>query len=209
MPSTLTLQEQALVPIAAYTASGDITLLEGSLNQGLDAGLTLSEVKEVLVQMYAYAGFPRSLNGLAVLMSVVEQRKQSGIVDEEGKDVAPLREPNSSLEIGTSNQTQLVGQPVKGALFDFAPAIDQYLKAHLFGDIFSRNTLTWKQRELATIAALANMQGVNSQLQAHYNISLNNGLSVIQLREFIELLRQYCGELTAKNAADVLNAVLS
>lgn len=53
------------------------------------------------------------------------------------------------LAVGTENQTKLVGAPVKGALFNFAPAIDQHLKAHLFGDIFARANLDWKNRELA------------------------------------------------------------
>ena len=38
------------------------------MNQGLEAGLTMSDAREVLVQLYAYAGFPRSLNALAELM---------------------------------------------------------------------------------------------------------------------------------------------
>ncbi len=204
----LTQQEQALIPIAAFTASGNLTSLSSSLHIGLDAGLTISEVREVLVQMYAYTGFPRSLNALGALMAVVNERKQEGLVDVEGISADSLCEPQSSLDIGTENQTQLVGQPVTGALFDFAPAIDHYLKAHLFGDIFARDILSWKQRELATIAALANMQGVNSQLQAHYGISLNNGITVEQLHQFTDLIRQHCGDDIADNAQTVLSGVL-
>jgi 4-carboxymuconolactone decarboxylase len=32
--------------------------------------LTVNEIKEILVQMYAYAGFPRSLNGINAFMAV-------------------------------------------------------------------------------------------------------------------------------------------
>ncbi|KJS29540.1 MAG: hypothetical protein VR64_20520 [Desulfatitalea sp. BRH_c12] len=39
-----------------------------ALNQGLDAGLTVNEIKEILVQLYAYAGFPRSLNAIGTFM---------------------------------------------------------------------------------------------------------------------------------------------
>jgi hypothetical protein len=45
------------------------------LNDGLNAGLSISEIKETLVQMYAYSGFPRSLNGLNTLLAVLEARK--------------------------------------------------------------------------------------------------------------------------------------
>jgi alkylhydroperoxidase/carboxymuconolactone decarboxylase family protein YurZ len=51
-------------------------------------------------------------------------------------------------------------------LFEFAPALDEYLKTHLFGDIFGRDNLDWPSRELATVAALAAMPGVEPQLQA-------------------------------------------
>ena len=41
----------------------------------MDAGFTISEAREILVQLCAYAGFPRSLNALAELLKVVEERK--------------------------------------------------------------------------------------------------------------------------------------
>lgn len=47
------------------------------------------------------------------------------------------------------------GRDAQGAVLTFAPVLDQYLKAHLFGDIFGRDNLDWKTRELATIASLA------------------------------------------------------
>ncbi|EEX40786.1 carboxymuconolactone decarboxylase family protein [Vibrio furnissii] len=201
----LTNQERAILPIAAFTASGQIECLKNSLEHGLDAGLTVNAIKAVLVQLYAYAGFPRSLNGLGAFMVVLESRKQRSIVDENGEDGLAMV-PGDSLAVGTRHQTQLVGQAVTGALFEFAPAIDAYLKAHLFGDIFQSDVLSWKARELATIAALANMSGVNAQLQAHYGIAMNNGVTAKQLDEFIDVIRDTCGERVAANAADVLNA---
>ncbi|MFW8632504.1 carboxymuconolactone decarboxylase family protein [Vibrio natriegens] len=201
-------KEQAIIPIAAFTASGELEKLKMSLVEGLNAGLTISETKEILVQMYAYTGFPRSLNALGTFMSVIEERKQQGIFDTEGEPSSPLPTDESSLSFGTKNQTQLVGQVVSGPLFDFAPEIDQYLKAHLFGDIFQRDVLTWKERELATIAALANMLGVNGQLQAHFGISLNNGITPALLKTFIGELKQHCGEDVALNADQVLDNIL-
>lgn len=59
---TLTARQQAIAPIGASMAVGDMPRLHDALNRGLDAGLTISESKEILVQLYAYAGFPRSLN---------------------------------------------------------------------------------------------------------------------------------------------------
>lgn len=178
----LSQRQQALIPIAAFAATGNLEKLNQALVQGLEQGLTINEIKAVLVQVYAYAGFPRSLNALTELMQVVEQLKAKGIKDVEGKDSQALPQDYQSLKEGTANQTKLVGQPVTGTLFDFAPEIDEYLKAHLFGDIFSRDVLSWQDREIATVSMLAALEGVQSQLRSHLTISQKQGLSIEQLR---------------------------
>ena len=209
MPNHLNDKQQAIIPIAAFTANGDLDNLKASLNEGLAAGLTVNEIKEILVQLYAYAGFPRSLNGISAFMTVLDERGKKGIKDGMGKEATPMPTGKNSLEFGTDNQTKLVGQPVADPLFDFVPAIDQYLKAHLFGDIFQRDILNWQDRELATVAALANIEGVNSQLQTHYTIAMHNGLTPEQCREVVNVLRAKCGPKVAENAGAVLDHVLA
>ncbi len=103
-------QLQAIAPIAAFTAVGDMAQLNAALHQGLDAGLTVSDEKEILVQLYAYAGFPRSLNALGELMKVLDSRKQRGIEDPAGRGPSkPIPTGEKLLEVGTANQTQLSG----------------------------------------------------------------------------------------------------
>jgi 4-carboxymuconolactone decarboxylase len=187
----LSRKQQAIAPIAAATAVGDMTLLHAALNQGLDAGLSVSDAKEILVQLYAYAGFPRSLNALGELMKVLDARKQRGIQDAPGRHPGPVPTGQELLALGTANQTKLSGAPVRGPLFDFAPQVDEYLKTHLFGDIFARDNLDWQSRELATVGALAAMPGVESQLQSHIRISMNVGLGVAQLRQLADLLAEH------------------
>ncbi|SOY67702.1 Carboxymuconolactone decarboxylase [Cupriavidus taiwanensis] len=202
---TLTARQQAIAPIGALGAAGDIARLNGALNQGLDAGLTVNEAKEILVQLYAYAGFPRSLNALAELMKVVEARGQRGIDDAAG--ALPSRaapKGDALLAAGTANQTRLSGAPVTGALFDFAPAIDEYLKTHLFGDIFERDNLDWQSRELATVGMLSALPGAESQLQAHMRISLNVGLTAGQLRQLARVLAERVDADSARRAGEAL-----
>ncbi|HFM4508553.1 TPA: carboxymuconolactone decarboxylase family protein [Escherichia coli] len=149
---TLSARQQAIPLIAASMASSQMDKLNAALNQGLDAGLTINEAKEILIQLYAYTGFPRSLNALNELMKVVETRKQRGIEDIEGKaPIAPIPVGDELRRVGTANQTKISGAPVQGPLFDFAPTINQFLQTHLFGDIFARDNLDWQSRELATV----------------------------------------------------------
>ena len=208
MDQNLNAKQQAIVPIAAFTASGNIGKLKTALNEGLDAGLTVNEIKEILVQMYAYAGFPRSLNGLDAFMSILNERKEKGIKDKIGKEPGPFPKDKTVLELGTEVQTKIVGQPVKGPVYDFAPAIDEYLKTHLFGDIFGRDVLDFQQREIATISALASLDGAESQLQGHFGIGKNVGLTEAQLQALIDVLEVKVGRIEAARAKSVLTQTL-
>jgi alkylhydroperoxidase/carboxymuconolactone decarboxylase family protein YurZ len=74
-------KQQSIVTISAFTANGDLEKLKTALNQGLDTGLTVNEIKGILVQLYAYTGFPRSLNGISTFMGVMDERQKKGISD--------------------------------------------------------------------------------------------------------------------------------
>lgn len=206
---TLSSKQQGIIPIAAFTAKGDLEKLKVSLNEGLDAGLTVNEIKEILVQLYAYTGFPRSLNGIGIFMGVMEERQKKGIKDAVGREASALPANKSSVDLGTDIQTRLVGKPVSGAIYTFAPVIDQFLKGHLFGDIFGRDNLDFQSREIATISALASMEGVTPQLQSHFNVGLNTGLTEAQLKSLISVLSASVGKEEANNASEVFGKVLS
>jgi 4-carboxymuconolactone decarboxylase len=205
----LNAKQEKIVAIAAFTGRGDLPKLKAALNKGLDAGLTVNESKEILVQLYAYAGFPRSLNGIGTFMEVMEERGKQGIKDEPGMESNPMPPGKSSIELGTEIQTCLTGKPVTGAIYTFAPAIDQFLKGHLFGDIFGRDNLDFQSREIATISVLAVMEGVNPQLQAHFNIGLRVDLTKAQMRSLIIVLKAEVGKKEADNANEMLRMALN
>jgi 4-carboxymuconolactone decarboxylase len=206
----LTPKQRAIPLIAAFAASSNMPKLGAALNQALDAGLSLSEAKEVLVQLYAYAGFPRSLNALSELLKVAEARRQRGIQD------APGREPSRAIATGhelilagQANQSDISGGPVQGPVFDFAPVINQFLQAHLFGDIFERDNLDWSSRELATVGALAATPGAEAQLRSHMRASLRVGLTPAQLRQVTQALEEEVGEEAASRAREALALALA
>ncbi|NKB10720.1 carboxymuconolactone decarboxylase [Ralstonia solanacearum] len=207
---TLDARQQAIVPVAAFAAAGDMARLNAALNQGLDAGMTISDAREILVQLYAYAGFPRSLNALGELMKVLEARKQRGIQDAPGREPSrPIPKGEALLAAGTANQTKLSGGPVGGPLFDFAPTANEYLRAHLFGDIFERDNLDWPSRELATVGMLSALAGAESQLQAHMRISMNVGITPGQLRQLTRVLAKRVDADMARRAGAALDRHLA
>lgn len=200
-------QEQRMAAISALTATGDLDNLADQLNEGLEAGLTINEIKETLVHLYAYAGFPRSLNALNTFMEVVNERKQAGKNDVEGAEASPLPADVNLLELGTDVQTQIVGQPVSGGVMDFAPAIDRYLKEHLFGAVFASDVLSHQQRELVTVAALAAMEGTESQLQSHFHFAMNTGLTKRQLTGILDVIEKEIGKEQADKGKTLLSDI--
>ena len=205
--NTLTIKQQNLVTVSAFTAKGDLENLRPAINTALDNGITINELKEVMYQIYAYAGFPRSLNGLNTLMSVVEERKANGIHDELGREATPVDPNRNRYAIGEKTQTELVGRPVQGKIYDFAPTIGVFLKEHLFGDIFERDVFDYKTRELITVSTLAGIGNVNAQLASHMRASINVGITPNQLQAIVDTLKQTVDKTTGENAQNILNQI--
>jgi quercetin dioxygenase-like cupin family protein len=207
----LSAKQRGIIPIAAFTATGDQERLRTALTEGLEAGLTVNEIKEILVQMYAYAGFPRSLSGIQTFMAVTDERQARGIKDQAGRDASPLPAGMNRDEYGAKVRATLVGQkviPAPSGYQLFTPVIDTFLKEHLFADIFARDVLDHQSRELATIAALSSMTGTRSQLQFHLGAAMNVGLTEAQMRDFVTVLAAKVGERESESAGEVLTAVL-
>lgn len=68
--------------------------------------------------------------------------------------------------------------------------------------------MTTKDREIATVSALAAIGNVNPQLTGHMNCSLNAGVTPEQLQEIVDILKEKVNAQTGMNAQTVLNGVL-
>ena len=180
--------------------------LKKAVNSGLDSGLTVNETKEIIVHLYAYCGFPRALNGLTAVNEVLAERQAKGINDIAGKEATPIPADTDMLKKGTAVQTQVSGREVN--LTALSPAIDEYLKTHLFGDLFARDVLTFQEREIATISALASMTGTESQFQSHLNCGLNVGLTAQQVQDIVNALGKVNQQIEVKTQP-ILDNVLA
>ena len=202
--NVLNIRQQHLVAVAALEAKGDIENLTVAIDAALDDSVTVNDLKEALSQLYAYTGFPRSLNGLGALQGALDKRTAQGKSSLVGREADVLAADYDALRQGTQVQTQLSG----GAFnYAFCPATDYYLKAHLFGDIFARNNLSFADRELVTVSALSALEGVEPQRKSHAAGSMRMGLTEAELRSIPMTLAERVGEMEAyrlrKTLADV------
>ena len=169
---SLTDHQKHLATIATLEAQGDLVRLEPAITAALDGGVTINEIKEAFSQLYAYTGFPRSLNALGVLSNVIEANQGKWAEGKPWTRPALWDDAQKALTIGTTVQTQLSGRPFN---YEFCPQNDYYLKAHLFGDIFAGDQLSAADREIVTVAALSALKGVAPQLAAHKAGAVNMG----------------------------------
>ena len=188
--SPLSPLDAAIADIGAAIARGEQDKLASAFTEAFDAGLTLDQAKEVVGQLYAYCGFPRALNAATTLQRVVESQKSAKPETRIPNPASPFTLGEKALAIGTTNQTKLCGGPVVGPLFDFHPQLDAYLKAHLFGDIFARDVLDWRTRELVTVAALAARPETAPQCASHVKIANLNGVTPEQTDAILALVRR-------------------
>lgn len=208
---SLDAKQQSIVAISGFTARGDLTGLKQALIGGLKAGLTINEIKEELVHLSAYCGFPRSLNGINTFNAVLNERKSKGIADTEGQQPSKVADTNK-YQTGKKVLESLTGRSETGPKTGYAafvPAIDTLLKEHLFNDIFTRGVLDHKQRELTTIAALTALGGVESQLGGHIGICLHLGFTEQELRQVLSIIETNIGKKEADAGRQVLERIMS
>lgn len=208
--NALSATQQEMAAISALTATGNLENLKTHLNTGLDAGLTINEIKEALVHLYAYSGFPRSLNAVNTFKEVLDERKAKGISDKEGKPIIVENNVADKYEQGRKVLEELTqtpqAKPAPG-LGEFAPRADAFLKEHLFADIFASDVLSYQQRELVTLAALSAMTGVEPQLQAHIGMGMNTGITEEQLTAIFDVIEENINKERADMARKVFKKI--
>lgn len=204
----LTSREQAIVAVASYTGKGDLEHLKATFVRALEAGMTINEVNEVLIHAYAYCGFPRSLRAIQTFMRVVDERKANGINDKVGREASVITDSGNRYERGRDVLAEISGVSAdapKAGYALFAPVIERFLKEHLFADLFERDLLTYRERELATVSILAGVGGVEPMFKSHAAICLHLGIMPEQLSALLNIVETNLG----KNYSEPLRIVLN
>lgn len=120
-------------------------------------------------------------------------------------------ETKDRFELGLKTLEQVdgqAGQKVIESLQDIAPDLARYVIEYPFGDVYARPGLGLREREIATVAALAALGNARPQLEVHLHAALNVGLIQEELVEICIQMSVYAGFPAALNAVDALKKVL-
>ena len=101
------------------------------------------------------------------------------------------------------------GQKVMESQQDICPDLARFTVEYPFGDIYSREGLDLKSREIATVAALTALGNCTPQLKVHLNAALNVGCTEDELKEVILHMSVYAGFPAALNGMFAFKEVLA
>jgi 4-carboxymuconolactone decarboxylase len=207
----LDLKSKEIAVVSALTAMGNAQpQLKVHINGALNTGSTINELKEVILQMSVYSGFPSCINAMNSLKEVLNEREKQGIKDTIGDfSNTPIadRLKTGELELSKLDSTQV--EKLKIAYNEFSPELVQFVLEYGYADIFSRDNLDKKYRQIATISALTALGTAESQLKFHINAGFNIGLTETEIKEIMLLMTVYSGFPSAINGMNVLKEVVN
>jgi len=188
-------KEQAVV--AALTAMGTAApQLKVHIHAALHVGCTPEEIREILIHMTGYAGFPATLNALGTLMEVLSETGQT--LSKESVHAGST----GRYERGREQLARIAPdqERVLKETFDpINPDITRYIVEFAYGDIYARGILPLRNRQAATIAALAAKGTAPPQLRFHIGGGLRAGLTEAEIVEIMLLISVYAGFPAALN----------
>ncbi|WED29470.1 carboxymuconolactone decarboxylase family protein [Vibrio sp. DW001] len=115
-------------------------------------------------------------------------------------------------DVGLENLAKIdgeAGQKVIDSLQDIAPDLARFTIEFPFGDVYAREGLDLKSREIATVAALTALGNCQPQLKVHLHAALNVGCSEEELKEVIIQMAVYAGFPAALNGMFAFKEVLA
>ncbi|HVC24896.1 MAG TPA: carboxymuconolactone decarboxylase family protein [Acidimicrobiales bacterium] len=119
---------------------------------------------------------------------------------------------NDRLRRGREKFEELYGEGRAQGLIDMQTGLAQDLARYgiefNFGDVYSRPGLTLAQREMASLAALVALGGLEPQVRGHTRGAIRAGLSATEILETVIHTVQYAGFPRALNAIRVVTDTL-
>lgn len=190
-------RDRSVVVISTLTALGRETELRQHVAGGLNHGLSIGEVDEIMVQLGPYAGMPFALAGSVIVDAVVAER--------EGGETR--KAPRAALEAKTNAQRRidgldvlvgLVGQPgldpeaIEQSVLDSQGDMGVLVMDYAFGDVWARPQLSRRDRSLVVISALT-ATNMKHELEIHLGAALNHGLTPTEIEEVMITMVAYGG----------------
>jgi 4-carboxymuconolactone decarboxylase len=182
-PQFLEPQTRLLALAAAATAAGRRDPTRVVLAFALARGIRPELLREAILQTYLFAGYPRAINALAVLHSLLPEEERVPEVDLEPRtgETAMWAADGEALcrRVYRDKYPSLLRTMAR-----LSPDLARWMVLEGYGKVLSRPHLPPVTRELVAVAALIPLS-VPDQLRAHLRGTLFVGASEGAVREVI------------------------
>ena len=172
---SLDIKTREMLTVVSLSAQQALPQLKAHANAALNVGVTPIELRETVYLCAPFVGFPKTLNALGVINEVFAERGITLPLESQGKTAEEER-----FAAGSAIQQPLYGNEIKEALAGLPGNMGEdaarFLTEFCFGDIYTRNGLDVKTRELMTISILVTT-GDTETLKSHIKGALKAGNS--------------------------------
>ncbi|WP_069592585.1 carboxymuconolactone decarboxylase family protein [Methanosphaera sp. WGK6] len=193
----LEMKTRELLTITCLATMQTLPQLSAHINAGLNTGATPIEIREAIYQLAPFIGFPKTLNAINIMNEVFTSRN----IELPLKDTSTVDDSNR-YEQGLEIQSPLYGDEMKKRYEDY-PETATFLTEFCFGDFYTRDGLSVKQRELLIFAVLATLN-LTAQLKPHALGNIKVGNSKETLYYAMLQCMPYIG---FPNAASAINVI--
>lgn len=189
--------------ISACVALRKETQLQEELRFALESGISVTIIREVLLQTYLFAGYAAAINAFIVLNRVVPGNSEY------------LREAGGSPEIWRKRGEALCKliygdhySKLMEHMRQLHPDLADWIILEGYGKVLSRPFLSPRIRELLIVAMTAVLE-VERQFQSHVRGSIHAGATPDELRSVFGQLRDFMEPGKWQNFFALLEACLS
>lgn len=153
-----------------------------------------------------------TITAMSVLLLQIVVFSHAALAEETKKGTKEMNQQSERYQRGWEKLKEIdgeAGEKVIESLKDIAPDLGKYIIEYPFGDVYARQGLDLKSREIATIAALTAMGDAKPQLKVHIQAGLNVGLTKTEIIETIIQMSVYAGFPRALNGITAAKEVFA
>ena len=201
-------RDRSLIVLSILATLHQTNQLSFYTRGALNHGLTPEEIREVMTHLSLYAGFPRALDAMAAVNSVLKKVEKSP--DKKGLPPAEQFTDEQRMTSGTAVLARLSGSDASdpqellaSMVGKLGPIADIGLK-HGFGDAWARSQLSRRDRSLVTVSILTAL-GRAAELEIHIPGAIRHGVTKVELEELMLTALAYVGAPLAVEAMQIVN----
>lgn len=190
-------RDRRIVAIAALIAMGvPNDQLRPHLEAALKSDLSATELEDLIIQTAAYTGFYKPINAMLVLSKIPAYQQRKPAAKQPNQRQAAER-----YQIGSNRYSQLDAAALGNLRTNFDKMSPDLVNStfRLFGDLYARDALDLRTRQLAVVSTLAAMGTAPRQLTFHIGTALNVGVKREEIMEIMILMQPHAGMPAAYN----------